>query len=101
MLIPPTPQAALEGPIHALVKQDRRLKPIFELAGMPALRRREPGYGRLAAIICGPQLSTPRGAAILARVRPAVGPVCHPAVRRGPADPLGPAGVLGCQGAAP
>src|SRR5712664_828559 len=44
-------QADLEGAIHALVEQDPRLKPIFKLAGMPALRRREPGYAGLAAIV--------------------------------------------------
>ena len=36
-------QTDLEEAIHALVKQDPRLKPVFEVAGMPALRRREPG----------------------------------------------------------
>jgi DNA-3-methyladenine glycosylase II len=34
-------QADLEAPIHALVRQDSRLEPVFEVAGMPALRRRE------------------------------------------------------------
>src|SRR3981081_4286530 len=33
-------QADLEAAIHALLKQDPRLIPIFEVAGMPALRRR-------------------------------------------------------------
>jgi DNA-3-methyladenine glycosylase II len=33
---------------------------------MPALRRREPGYAGLAAIICGQQLSTASAAAIWA-----------------------------------
>ena len=37
-------QSDLEDAIHALVKQDARLKPIFELTGMPALRQREPGF---------------------------------------------------------
>ena len=36
MLIHLNTQADLEEAIHALVKQDQRLKPIFELAGMPA-----------------------------------------------------------------
>src|SRR5882762_10043063 len=34
-------QADLESAIHVLLEQDPRLKPIFELAGMPALRRRD------------------------------------------------------------
>ena len=41
-------QADLEDAVHALVKQDRRLKPILETAGMPALRRREAGFVGLA-----------------------------------------------------
>src|SRR4030081_3984926 len=61
-------QADLEDAIQALVEQDPRLKPILELAGMPALRRREPGYAGLAAIICGQQVSTASAAAIWARV---------------------------------
>ena len=61
-------QADLEEAIHALVRLDPRLKPILEIAGMPALRRREPGYAGLAAIVCGQQLSTASAAAIWARV---------------------------------
>ena len=45
-------QDDLEEAIHALVKRDPRLKPVFELTGMPALRRREAGFAGLAAIIC-------------------------------------------------
>src|SRR5260370_26471400 len=70
-------QADLEEAIHALLKQDPRLRPIFELAGMPALRRREPGYAGLAAIICGQQLSTASAAAILARLTAAFDPFHH------------------------
>src|SRR6266403_673519 len=44
-------QTDLENAIHALVKQDARLRPVFELAGMPALRRRDPGFAGRAAII--------------------------------------------------
>ena len=60
-------QADLEEAIHALVRQDPRLKPVFEIAGMPALRRREPGFAGLAAIVCGQQLSTASAAAIWGR----------------------------------
>ena len=38
MLIHLNTQADLEEAIHALVRRDPRLKPIFEIAGMPALR---------------------------------------------------------------
>ena len=36
-------QADLEEAVRTLVKQDPRLKPVFDLTGMPALRQREPG----------------------------------------------------------
>ncbi len=62
-------QSDLEDAIHALVKQDPRLKPIFELTGMPALRQREPGFAGLAAIVCGQQLSTASAAAIWGRAQ--------------------------------
>jgi DNA-3-methyladenine glycosylase II len=93
MLIHLNTQADLEEAIHALLKQDPRLKPIFELAGMPALRRREPGYAGLAAIICGQQLSTASAAAIWARVSAAFDPFHHDALRRARADRLGRLGL--------
>jgi len=49
-------QTDLEEAIHALVKRDPRLKPILDVAGMPSLRRREPGFVGLAHIICGQRL---------------------------------------------
>src|SRR2546421_7666745 len=86
-------QAALEEAIHALVKQDARLKPIFEITGMPALRRREPGYAGLAAIICGQQLSTASAAAIWTRVSAAFDPFHHETLRKARADRLGRLGL--------
>ena len=86
-------QADLEEAIHALVKQDPRLKPVFELAGMPALRRREPGYAGLAAIVCGQQLSTASAAAIWARLTAAFDPFHHDTLRRARADRLGRLGL--------
>ena len=86
-------QADLEEAVHALVKRDPRLKPVFELAGMPALRRRESGFGGLAAIICGQQLSTASAAAIWARLAAAFDPFHHDAVRRARADHLGRLGL--------
>src|SRR5260370_17729061 len=74
-------QADLEEAIHALVRQDPRLKPVFDIAGMPALRRREPGYAGLAAIVCGQQLSTASAAAIWARLTAAFDPF-HPETLR-------------------
>src|SRR5882757_3551916 len=79
-------QADLEDAVHALVKQDPRLEPIFKLTGMPALRRREPGYAGLAAIVCGQQLSTASAAAIWARVSAAFDPFDHDALRLARSD---------------
>ena len=86
-------QTDLEEAIHALVKQDPRLKPVFEVAGMPALRRREPGYAGLAAIVCGQQLSTASVGAIWARLTAAFDPFHHDAVRRARAGRLGRLGL--------
>jgi DNA-3-methyladenine glycosylase II len=86
-------QDDLEDAIHALVKQDARLKPIFEMTGMPALRRREPGFAGLAHIVCGQQLSTASAAAIWARVSAAFDPVEPDALRRARADRLGRLGL--------
>ena len=86
-------QADLESAVHALLEQDPRLKPIFELAGMPALRRREPGYAGLAAIVCGQQVSTASAAAIWARVSAAFDPFHHDTLRRARAGRLGRLGL--------
>src|SRR3954464_7120348 len=86
-------QAELEQAIHALVKQDPRLKPVFDVAGMPALRRREPGYAGLAAIVCGQQLSTASAAAIWGRLTAAFDPFHHDTLRKARADRLGRLGL--------
>jgi DNA-3-methyladenine glycosylase II len=86
-------QADLDAAIHALVKQDPRLQPVLELAGMPALRRRDPGYAGLAAIVCGQQLSTASAAAIWARLAAAFDPFHHDALRRARAERLGRLGL--------
>src|SRR5258708_13972597 len=85
----PNTQGDHEDAIQQLVEQDPRLKPILELAGMPALRRREPGYAGLAAIICGQQVSTASAAAIWARVSAAFDPFHHDTLRRARAEHLG------------
>jgi DNA-3-methyladenine glycosylase II len=86
-------QADLEDAIAALVRQDPRLKPVFERTGMPALRRREPGFAGLAAIVSGQQLSTASAAAIWGRVSAAFDPFDHDALRRARADRLGRLGL--------
>jgi DNA-3-methyladenine glycosylase II len=86
-------QADLEEAIHALVKQDPRLKPVLERAGMPSLRRREPGFVGLAHIVCGQQLSTASASAIWERLSKAFSPFDHDAVRRARTDRLGRLGL--------
>jgi DNA-3-methyladenine glycosylase II len=93
MLIHLNSQADLEDAVHALVKQDPRLKPVFELTGMPALRRREPGFAGLAAIVSGQQLSTASAAAIWGRVSAAFDPFHHDTLRNARADRLGRLGL--------
>jgi DNA-3-methyladenine glycosylase II len=86
-------QADLEDAVRTLVKQDARLKPVLKLAGMPALRRREPGFVGLAHIVCGQQVSTASAAAIWGRVSAAFDPFHHDALRRARADRLGRLGL--------
>ena len=82
-------QADLEDAIRALLKLDARLQPVFAVAGMPALRRREPGFMGLAHIVCGQQLSTASASAIWARLTAAFDPFHHDALRRARADRRG------------
>src|SRR6476660_767947 len=86
-------QADLEHAVYALVTQDKRLKPIFALTGMPALRQREPGFAGLAHIVCGQQLSTASASAIWARLTAAFNPFDHDAIRKARADRLGRLGL--------
>jgi DNA-3-methyladenine glycosylase II len=86
-------QSDLEDAVHALVKQDPRLKPILELTGMPALRQREPGFAGLAGIVCGQQLSTASAGAIWARLTAAFDPFDHEIIRKTRADRLGRLGL--------
>src|ERR1700722_6108587 len=86
-------QADLEAAMHVLLEQDPRLKPIFALTGMPALRQREPGFAGLAAIVTGQQLSTASAAAIWARISAAFDPFDHESLRKARADRLGRLGL--------
>jgi DNA-3-methyladenine glycosylase II len=86
-------QDDLEDAIHALVKQDPRLQPVFKLTGMPALRQREPGFAGLAAIVTGQQLSTASASAIWGRVSAAFDPFDHESLRKARADRLGRLGL--------
>jgi len=86
-------QADLEEAVRTLVKRDPRLQVILDIAGMPSLRRREPGFVGLAHIVCGQQLSTASAAAIWRRVTAAFDPLHHEAVRRARTDRLGRLGL--------
>jgi DNA-3-methyladenine glycosylase II len=86
-------QSDLEEAIHALIQRDKRLKPVFEVTGMPALRQREPGFAGLAHIVCGQQLSTASASAIWARISTAFDPFDHHAIRKARADRLGRLGL--------
>ena len=93
MLVHFNSQSDLEDAVHALLKLDKRLKPIFEVTGMPALRQREPGFAGLAHIVCGQQLSTASAAAIWERISKAFDPFDHHAIRKARADRLGRLGL--------
>ncbi len=86
-------QSDLEEAVHALVKTDPRLRSVLEIAGMPALRRREPGFAGLAAIVCGQQLSTSAAAAIWGRVSSAFDPFHHDRIKSARTDHLGRLGL--------
>ncbi len=86
-------QADLDDAINALVRFDPRLGPVLDTAGMPTLRRREPGFTGLAAIVCGQQLSTKAAAAIWGRINTAFDPFHHDAIKTARADRLGRLGL--------
>jgi DNA-3-methyladenine glycosylase II len=88
-----TDQSVLDDAVRALVKQDPRLTPVLEKAGMPALRRRAPGFEGLAQIVCGQQVSVAAAAAIWGRVFAAYEPFDHHALKRARTDRLGRLGL--------
>src|SRR3954454_14393996 len=93
MIIHLETQADLEDAMYALVKQEPRLKPVLEIAGMPALRRRESGFVGLSHIVCFQQLSTASAGAIWARLSAAFQPFDPDAVGSARADRLARLGL--------
>jgi DNA-3-methyladenine glycosylase II len=81
-------QGELEAALAQLILHDPRLKPVAEKAGAFALRRREPGFPGLCAIVCGQQLSTAAAATIRDRLFAAFDPFHHDTVRRARIDRL-------------
>src|SRR3954464_7450665 len=86
-------QSDLEEAVHSLVKRDPRLKPVLAIAGIPPLRRREPGFEGLAHIVCGQQLSTASAAAIWGRLTAAFDPFEPEPIRKARAGRLGRLGL--------
>ena len=80
--------ADLQTGLAQLILVDPRLRPVAEKTGPFNLRRREPGFPGLCAIVCGQQLSTASAAAIRARLFAAFDPFHYDAVRRARADKL-------------
>src|SRR5689334_16805965 len=80
--------ADLRASLAELVLADPRLKPVAEKAGPFGLRRREPGFPGLCAIVCGQQLSTASAAAIRNRLFAAFDPFHHDTLRRARSDRL-------------
>ncbi len=85
-------QDDLDSALRALLLQDPRLQPVFDMVieavGHPALRRRAPGFAGLASTICGQQLSTFAAAAIWARMVETYDEVHHDHIRLARADKL-------------
>jgi DNA-3-methyladenine glycosylase II len=86
-------QTDLEEAIALLIRQDPRFAPVLELSGMPQLRRRQPGFEGLAAIVCGQQLSVASAAAIWKRVSAAFDPFEPAALKRARNDRLARLGL--------
>ena len=81
-------EADLQAGLAELVVADPRLAPVAEKAGAFSLRRREPGFPGLCAIVCGQQLSTASAAAIRSRLFAAFDPFHHDTLRRARANKL-------------
>jgi DNA-3-methyladenine glycosylase II len=81
-------QAELEAALAQLILKDSRLRPIAKKSGAFALRRREPGFAGLCAIVCGQQLSTAAAATIRNRLFAAFDPFHHETVRKARTDKL-------------
>ncbi|MCP8941129.1 DNA-3-methyladenine glycosylase 2 family protein [Alsobacter sp. SYSU M60028] len=60
---------ALDHALGELLRVDPALRPLYEVAGRPALRKRDPGLEGLAGIVVAQQLSVASAAAIWRRFR--------------------------------
>ncbi len=62
-------EAALDHALAEVLRLDPRMQALFEVAGRPPLRKRDPGFEGLAGIVVAQQLSTASAAAIWRRVK--------------------------------
>ena len=81
-------ETALQLGLGQLILADPRLRPVADKAGTFALRRSEPGFSGLGAIVCGQQLSTASAAAIRTRLFAAFDPFHHDTVLRARTEKL-------------
>lgn len=81
-------QEALDRDLDALLDHDPSLRELFAVAGRPAVRKRDPGFEGLCAIITGQQVSTASAAAIWSRVRTRFDPMVPEAVLAATDDDL-------------
>ncbi len=62
-------EAALDHALGEVLRLDPAMRALFDVAGRPPLRKREPGFEGLAGIVVAQQLSTASAAAIWRRVK--------------------------------
>ena len=90
-------EADLDAAIAALIALDPRWQAVLERGGRPPLRRRDGGFGGLAQIIMGQQVSTASAAAIYGRLVTIGDPFDHASVLRARRDRLVRAGLSGAK----
>lgn len=73
-------QAALDQALDALLQHDPSLQSLLAVSGRPAVRKRDPGFEGLCAIVTGQQVSTASAAAIWARVKARFDPLVPEAI---------------------
>jgi DNA-3-methyladenine glycosylase II len=87
-------EATLAIGVAALLEQDAQtIKHMLELGGPTPLRRREPGFEGLAAIIVSQQVSTASANAIFGRLRAAIAPLTAQNLRAASDETLRGAGL--------
>lgn len=86
-------QEALDRDLDTLLDHDPSLQELLAVAGRPSVRKRDPGFEGLCAIITGQQVSTASAAAIWSRVRTRFDPMVPEAVIAATDDALRACGL--------